>query len=247
MPIIIFLKILFIYMKIKFITFGSHDNYIDAANRLVNQAKRMNIFTEIILYTPEYLEKDIEFCNNHSNFINNNSRGYGYWLWKSYIIKKTMENMNDNDILLYLDCGCELGLDRKDKLLECINTVKTDKIVGSLICIEREWNKMDLIVKLNMNNATYLNTPQRQAGANLFLVCQETRNLVNEWYVLSCDYHNIDDTPSKKKNLNFFIEHRHDQSIFSLLTKKYNIFSKTTLDSAVYIAKNRTGNSTIDT
>jgi len=232
-------------MKIKFITFGSHNNYIDAANRLANQAKQMNIFTEIILYTPEYLKKDIEFWNRHSNFINNNNRGYGYWLWKSYIIKKSMGNMNNNDILLYLDCGCELGLDRKDKLLECINIVKTDKIVGSLICIEREWNKMDLLLKLNMNNDNYLDTPQRQGGANLFLVCPETRNLVNEWYVLSCDYHNIDDTPSNKKNLDVFIEHRHDQSIFSLLTKKYNIFSKTTLDCAVYIAKNRTGNTTI--
>jgi glutaredoxin-related protein len=229
-------------MKTIFITFGSHNNYIEAANRLINQAKQMNMFTEIILYTPEYLQKDSEFWNNHGDFINKNKRGYGYWLWKSYIIKKTMENMNDDDILLYLDCGCELGLDKKDKLLECINIVKTDKIVGTLTGrVEKEWNKMDLVVKLNMNTANYLNTIQRQAGANLFLLCSETRSFVNEWYELSCDYHNIDDTPSIEKNLDVFIEHRHDQSIFSLLTKKYNIFSKTSLGMGIYYIRNRTG------
>jgi hypothetical protein len=232
-------------MNIKFITFGSHGKYIDAANRLINQAKQLNIFTETILYTPEYLRNDNEFWNKHRDFINKNSRGYGYWLWKMYIIKKTMENMEDDDILLYLDCGCELGVDKKTKLLECINIVKTDKIVGTTICVEREYNKMDLLVKLNMVDYNYLNTPQRQAGAILFSVCRETRNFVNEWYILSCDYHNIDDTPSKEKNLDDFIEHRHDQSIFSLLTKKYDMFSKTSLYNAVYYIRNKTGKSLI--
>jgi len=226
-------------MKIKFITFGSHSFYLDAAIRLINQAKQLNIFTETILYTGECLKKDTDFWNNHSDFITKNSRGYGYWLWKPYIIKKNMENMDDNDILLYLDCGCELGDDKKTQLLECINIVKTDKIIGTTTSNERQYNKMDLLVKLNMNNSNYLNTPQRQAGANLFLVCSETRNLVNEWYTLSCDYHNIDDTPSKEKNFDDFIDHRHDQSIFSLLTKKYDIFSKTSLFGAIYYIRNK--------
>ena len=228
-----------------FITFGSHDNYLDAGNRLINQAKQMNIFTETILYNGEYLQKDSEFWNKHGNFITNNDRGYGYWLWKSYVIKKTMENMNDGDILLYLDCGCELSVNSKNKLLECMNVVKTDKIVGTTTCVEREWNKMDLLEKLDMNKNEYLNTAQRQGGTNLFLVCKETRVLVNEWYEISCDYHYIDDSPSIIQNLNCFREHRHDQSIFSLLTKKYNIFSKTNLDNAIYIIRNKTGESRI--
>ena len=42
--------------------------------------------------------------------ITKNPRGYGYWLWKSYIIKKTIEKMSDDDILLYLDCGYEIDI-----------------------------------------------------------------------------------------------------------------------------------------
>ena len=43
------------------------------------------------------------------------------------------------------------------------------------------------------------------------------------WYNISLNHHLIDDTPSKSPNFKEFIEHRHDQSIFSLLTKLYDM------------------------
>lgn len=232
-------------MSVKFITFGSHGNFIQAGNRLIRQAKRLNIFTETILYTSDYLKKS-DFWVKHTLFINKNKRGYGYWLWKPYIIKKTMETMKDGDIVFYLDCGCELSPNKKGKLLDYISLVKTDKLIGTTTAIEKGWNKMDLIQTLDMNKGIYLNSPQRQAGTLLFLVCKETRDLVDEWYTLGCDYHNIDDSPSRLKNLGCFKEHRHDQSIFSLLTKKYGIFSKARLNDAIYILRNKTGISKIN-
>jgi len=224
----------------KLITFGSHDKYIDAGNRLIRQSKTLNLFTESILYTPEYL-KTTDFWENHKDFVTN--RGYGYWLWKSFIIKKTMENMKDGDILLYLDCGCELDNNKKDDLLNSINIVKQDKIMATPTRCEndREWTKMDLIEKMGIN-IDDLDTRQRQTGAILFLVCDETRALVNEWYDIGCEYHNIDDSPSSLSNFPQFVEHRHDQSIFSLLTKKYNLYSNTNLRGIYYI-RNRTGKS----
>jgi hypothetical protein len=91
----------------------------------------------------------------------------------------------------------------------------------------------------------YLNTPQHQGGTILFNICNKTRTLVNEWYELSSDYHNIDDSPSISENLNSFVEHRHDQSIFSLLTKKHNLFSNKTLFDFIECNRNRTGISLI--
>jgi len=108
---------------------------------------------------------------------------------------------------------------------------------------------MDLIEKLDMKKDVYLNTQINEAGALLFLLCDETRNLVNEWYDVACDYHYIDDTPSISRNLTNFIEHRHDQSVFSLLTKKYNLFSKHNLKNCDFIRyiRNRTGTSVLKT
>jgi hypothetical protein len=232
-------------MNIKFITFGSHDNYIDAGKRLVRQSTEMNIFTETILYTPDYLKTNLEFWNQHDKFVKNNTRGYAYWLWKPFIIKKTLETMNNNDILLYLDCGCELSSNKKNNLLDAFHRVKKDKFIGASTGYpENMWNKMDVIKKIILND-TYSTTPQIQGAQLLFLVCDEIRELVNEWYTLCCDYHNIDDSPSIIPNAPCFREHRHDQSIFSLLTKKYNLFSNYDLNNCVYHNRNKTGVSQI--
>ena len=66
---------------------------------------------------------------------------------------------------------------------------------------------MDLIEKLYMNKDIFLNSKQHHSGAILFLICDKTRNLVNQWYELGCDYHNIDDSPSIIKNDVVFKEH----------------------------------------
>jgi hypothetical protein len=225
-----------------FITFGAGgQNYYDAGKRLIKQAKSTGYFDKIILYTDKDLENDKEFWNQHSNFISKNKRGYGYWIWKSYIIKKTMEIMKDGDILLYLDCGCEIGGSKQLFIPEFFNYVKKDKIIGSPSGIEKEWCKKDLIKYLNVDNKKILNSRQRQAGASMYLICNETINLVNEWYKLCCNYHMIDDSPSIEPNLDRFKEHRHDQSIFSLLTKKYKMYSQKHMGICVYILRNKSG------
>lgn len=238
-------------MKKLLITFSSHDNYIDAGKRIINQAKNTNIFTHLTLYTLDDLKNDNYFWNRHHKFITENKRGIGYWIWKPYLIKKNMENMNNGEILLYIDSGCEISKKEKNYLLQCIEKVKTDKIIGTIAyenyiykAIEKKWNKKDLIVKLGMTNTNFIDSPQRQASVILFLVCDETRALVNEWYELCCDYHNVDDSPSIILNYPSFKEHRHDQSIFSLLTKKYNLFSSISLDNkCIKVIRNRTGQS----
>jgi hypothetical protein len=232
-------------MKV-FITFGAGaQNYYDAAERLKNQASNLNVFDKIICYTDKDLINDSEFWLKHSTFILNNSRGYGYWLWKSYLIKKTMETLNDDDILLYLDCGCELDIRKKNTVIAFFEYVKNDYIIGTNTCNEREFNKMDLLLKLDMLDDKYLNTPQHQGGTVLFKICDKTRTLVNQWYELSSDYHNIDDSPSISANFNCFVEHRHDQSIFSLLTKKYNLFSNKSLFDFIECDRNISGNTRI--
>jgi hypothetical protein len=230
-----------------FITFGSHDNYIDASIRLCNQAKSFNMFTTITAYTSTYLKQDLSFWKQHGEFITKHKRGFGYWLWKPYLILQTINQLKDGDILLYLDCGCELDLSEKKYLLEYIEIVKKDKIMFcDTKCIEQMWNKQDLIELLNMNNKEYLTSSQNEAGALLIFVCDETRKFVEEWYTIACDYHNIDDSPSIIPNCKEFKEHRHDQSIFSLLTKKHNIFSTRCIKShCIKYLRNRSGNSNL--
>jgi hypothetical protein len=141
----------------KFITFAANGtNYIDAANRLICQAHSLDFFDQIYLFTIDDLIADKQFWQTHSEFISKNNRGYGYWLWKPYIIKKTLESLSDGDILLYLDAGCEIDKDNKKYLINSIKKLETNKnnefIIGTIGCgLVKNWCKMDLIIKLNLD------------------------------------------------------------------------------------------------
>lgn len=249
-------------MKHIFITFATknaknidvhHKTIYDAGLRLQNQAKDINLFDECILYTEEFLKENEEFWNKHNEFVEKNRKGYGFYIWKPYVIKKTMEKMNDGDILLYLDAGCEIDPTKAHEMNKLIEQVKKEKIVGGGTGMpEGQFTKKDLFIKLNLYNKECFHSMQCQGGTNFFLICDETRNLVNEWYNLACDYKNIDesrsnsDIPDIKSHI-IIHQHRHDQSIFSLLTKKYKIFSfGLNENKAIRVHRNRSGISRIN-
>ena len=227
---------------------GGSKNFHDAVLRIKNELSNANVFDDITIYTDKDLKNDTSFWDKHNEFIENNSRGYGYWIWKPYLIMKTFEKMNNNDILLYLDAGCELpnNENNKDKILELINKCNENNILYTRTGYnEKMYTKMDLIDYMNMNNDNIKKSIENQ-GAFVFLKKNEkTVQFINEWYTIACNYHLIDDSPSILKNDPSFVEHRHDQSIFSLLTKsdKYKFNNENNLidPSPFLLSRKRSG------
>lgn len=213
--------------------------YVLSGKRLIHQVNNTGYFNESYLIRLDDLKNDKQFWERHSKFILNNKLGFGYWLWKSYIIKKQMEKMNDGDIIMYLDSGCEIKGSKKKLIPQFFDYVKEDKIITSNTCKDKCWTKMDLIKHFNMENNILLDKPQKAAGAILIYVCKETRDIINLWYETSSIYNLIDDSPSVSKNDDCFKNHRHDQSILSLLLKKNNILSKRNLKECIYYNRNK--------
>ena len=185
-------------MSVSIISFAGGANraqYITAGQRLIQQALETGLFDKSKLYTDDDLKQDPEFWPRHHNFVEQNNRGYGYYIWKSYLIKQHMAKLNDGDKLFWLDAGCEIDVRKKDTIQKYLKYIETDYIIGSKNTYEVEYSKFDLILKLDMFDGKYLNDFQRQGGVALYLVCDKTRELVNRWYELSCDYHLIDDSP----------------------------------------------------
>jgi len=210
---------------------GGDDKWFFCLRHLRERAIEIGVFDSVLDYTPEDLPAD--FLLRHGEFLEKNKRGYGYWLWKPYLILKQMERMNNGDTLLFLDSGCDIVVSQKADLVRLIELVKTELIIGSKYpSPERKWSKMDLISALGGNNEQSLNSYQYQGGVNLFYKCDLVMVLLNEWYETCCNYHLLDDSPSVLPNDVGFCEHRHDQSVFSLLLKKYNIQSKYSLPGA---------------
>ena len=209
--------------KKHFITFGNID-YYPAVKRLCEQANQCNIFSEINGYKEDDLKRDEDFWLNHGKFIENNRRGYGYWIWKPYLILKKLEKMNNGEGLLYLDAGCEINWKYTYTLLKILNTNKEILGTTTMYCDNINYTKPDTIEHIGCLNKMKLYEDQMQAGSLYIIKSDFTLKLIKEWYELcyTDNYHYLDDSPSKIFNPNF-IENRHDQSIFSLLTIKYNI------------------------
>lgn len=199
---------------------GGGQNFYDALNRISEELSRTNIFDEIVKFTDIDLKKDSEFWRERKDFIEKNKRGYGYWLWKPYLIKKTLDKMNEGDILLYLDSGCEVKNDNNNKLKELLKKCEKFNILyTSTGKLEKEYTKMDIFSRMNMISGEVLNSIQHQACVLFIKKNDNTTSFINDWYSIACNYNLIDDSSSILSNDSSFVENRHDQSIFSLLVK----------------------------
>jgi hypothetical protein len=229
-----------------FISFaeGSQD-YREALVRITSQANEVGVFSEVHGYTGDEL-KSLPFWEKHSEFILNNPKGYGYYLWKPYLILEKMKTIEDNDILWYADSGCEIDIRKKDLMLKVLELTEKNEVVCSMNCLEKEYTKRDLLVYLDMDKPCYTNDTQYEATSICFKKCKKTMDFINEWYTIAQNYNLIDESPSKMNEYREFVQNRYDQSVFSLLMKKYYHYDRTFLiGKAIELSRNRTGTSWI--
>lgn len=218
-----------------FISFGGPaPRYYRALNRICTEAVETKIFDTVTGYTDLDLKKDKEFWKKHGKFLSTHGRGYGCWLWKPYLIIKRLNEIKDGELLFYTDAGS--GFNTKaptDFMTKRFDEVrKTKKLMGIFTCPEKNFNKIDLVKYFGYENSPFfLKSRQHAAGAILMMKTPEVLKFMNEWFELGYkdNYHFIDDSPSKEKETEHFKKHRHDQSIYSLLTKKYDIMLSTSL------------------
>jgi hypothetical protein len=84
--------------------------------------------------------------------------------------------------------------------------------------------KMDVILKYNMYDKIIIeNAEECWAGALVIKKNINTVKYIAEWLNMCCIYEDITDFQSKSKNDDTFIDHRHDQSLLSIIICKYNI------------------------
>jgi hypothetical protein len=152
------------------------------------------------------------------------SRGLGYWLWKPYIILKAIESLEEEDILIYSDCGIEITGDLKPLISICKDK-ENILLFSNRNYINAQYTKRDCFLLMNCDHEKYWYSMQCDAAFMLFKKCNYTLCFLNEWMEYCKDSRIITDFENtlNKENFPGFIEHRHDQSVISLLAEKYNI------------------------
>ncbi len=202
---------------------------INYADRNFTQSQQTNTktgiqtgkFKEVWSYSPRDISKSFYHANKE---LLNQKRGNGYWLWKPYFILKSLEKLNFGEYLFYCDSGAEF-VESVEPLLNLSIDKSHDIISFEVVHSEYKYTKREALVLMNCDGEYYFKSRQRLSGYILFKKSDFVMKFLNEWLQYNSNQRIVTDQDDEVKFPNYqgFVDHRHDQSIFSLLTKKYQL------------------------
>lgn len=197
------------------------------------QARNIPLFDEVIAYTHKDLPDTIL---NHP--LMKYQRGGGYWVWKPFLIWKTLQDYPEGTKVFYMDAGCSVypgeewetffsELDNYDTLLFQYDSFipSWEKHFGqghSSICYWTKKYTLDFFD--NYLGKKDFHNYNKVEGGYVFIKGRNNQ-FVKEWLTLTLDYPQLIIDPDEKEKNNqyaFFCGfHRHDQTIVTPLAYKY--------------------------
>ena len=207
-------------MKYFFATYGDA-KYKKSKTRILKEAKNFG-FNNCVGYSPTDI--DSYFLNSTSRIIIE-ERGGGYWIWKPWVLKKSFELMKDGDLLVYADSGCEINKEGFKRFLDYINIAKLNNGTFAFSLdnkIESNFTKKDVFDYFKIKDEKIINSNQLVGGVLIFIKNEFTASIIDEFYnsAVFAPYL-FDDS----KTIFCRSNHRHDQSVFSLIRKLKNVKS----------------------
>lgn len=215
--------------------------------RFKQQAEAMNVFDDIFLYSEASLPLDFKeyfkskmythhgavSCRPNSGPSLNTrglapSRGFGYWCWKPKVILMALEQIKFGDMLLYLDIGVEFNITKRNLLLEMLKQANINGIMGLIHeAPNKLYQKGDTLRYFGLDkDEDFLNSWQPVSGVIFIKKTEKNYKIIQEWMKVFYEHWEFvdDETPSSIVNP-YFVRNLHDQSIWSILCKKYDIKS----------------------
>ena len=209
--------------KVYFFSYGD-DKYRNSRIRIENEAKNCGFIDDIKIYGPSDIDSD--FIDKTKPYIDM-ARGGGYWLWKSFFLKKTFLTMNNGDICIYADAGCSInpyGKERFDFYKKIMLENKTGVLSFRMDGLDEERYTIEEIFKhFNIEMDSNIRTSgQIMATILVMIKTDKSQELVDEYYSLAITKPNLfSDDFNNFNNCARFVDNRHDQSILSVMRKKY--------------------------
>lgn len=225
-------------MKKHLVSYGTND-FSNALDSLARSSEEY--FDELHIFGPKDL--DVDFRNNNHRILNQ-PRGAGYWIWKPYVINKVLNESEEGDIVFYIDSTNIFNknpdylfeeatknpivlFDNRDGSPDLVRMPDGSKWDTSKVIPNYVSCKRDSFVIMECDDEKFINGPHLNAAYQLYRNCIDSRNFIQE--LLSyCTIENlVTDTPNQFGNNHpFYFDHRHDQTILSLLAIKHSIEPK---------------------
>jgi hypothetical protein len=200
------------YDYVSFATLGDH--FDQCLSKVANIEDPLHSH----FYTMSPLDYSCVFVNHaERNKTLVHRRGGGYWLWKSFVVWNALLT-SQAEFVVYCD-SCS----RIKNISRVIDSLSPSAFVVAFrdVNLDRWFTKRDVFVHLNCDTPNITGTGQLTATA-VILRTHDPRSfaLVEEWFQLGSISQLITDAPSHHQNYPGFRDHRHDQSIWSVLLKR---------------------------
>ncbi len=151
------------------------------------------------------------------------TRGAGYWLWKPYLVAKTLAELDEGDVLFYADAAMHF-VNPIDPMVERLDRHHADLLIAGQAFTEAQFTKRDAFVLIDMDKEEVAGSPHRFASCFMLRKSAWSQEFVARYLAYAEDERILTDQPNVcgLPNYEGFSAHRHDQSIFSLLSKRYD-------------------------
>jgi hypothetical protein len=212
--------------RVHFVTFASK-SLESTLTRIQSEASIFFNFTSVHLFTEANIPDSILSklgVPSILKFAKSHPRGFGYWIWKFAIVFKLVMSVPIGDILIYADAGCSFNVNgriRFNYYLEYLLNSPDSLVVFQLGHLEKKFTKRATIQQLQCDSVCQ---NSGQIIATSFLIRNSMMNrkflqkilssitIGNSWLLI--------DPASRAHEADYFFDHRHDQSIFSVLVKQ---------------------------
>lgn len=219
--------------KLKVISFAT-GNFIESQNKLQQHLLNIGV-SDFISHSEKDLPK--EFIEKYK-YLLKYKKGYGYFIWKPWLILNHLSSLKEDEALLYIDSTDVPS----SSFIEFANSHFNQ---NNILLINRsynhgQWTKGDCFALMGCTSEIYFTQTQLEAGVVGFKNTPDNIKLITEWFEYCGNEQIVSDNKNIfASNLPHYMDHRHDQSILTNLAIKYNINSYTVNDSMIRFNANQ--------
>ena len=212
-----------------------NNRFKDEVKEYCKELQRLEFFQkdghELYCYwePPNFVLRNEKF-SRHMKFLDDandvSATGGGYWFHKALLLQHYMNQANDGDFVIWTDVD-RIDFTRQNNSFHTI--LETMEERGDDLCIETMpnswakevwWTKADILAAFNADESLR-HSSQLNSNAILLRRSPRMNMLLDAWVECNSDWHMISDEKSILEDWPGFNGNRHNQSIVSLLIKRF--------------------------
>ena len=199
------------------VLYADGGGYENLARDVITATKDM--FDMQILYSKDVLNHDGFYDKN--KHILSQKRYAGYCLWKPYVILRTLNQLEDGDVVFYMDSGDFIYKDIRPFIIDSIAKNDGFMLVQS-IHPHIQYCTSDCFILMDCNYNQYRELNQLEAGCCAFRKQPSTIKFLEEW-LFWCEKDHVITDDIVYPNPECFIESRADQMALTNLCKMWDL------------------------